>query len=59
MELDDYEDVFEDEKISLYLRKTIPITTENEASIDCWVYLYNQSVAGLPLIEDGRFKHSV
>ena len=59
VELDDYEDVFEDEKSSLYLRKTISITTENEASIDCWVYLYNQSVAGLPLIEDGRFKHLV
>ncbi|MCF2489825.1 gamma-glutamylcyclotransferase [Dyadobacter sp. CY347] len=56
-ELDDYEDVFEGEKSSLYLRKTVPVTTENNDSIHCWVYLYNQSVAGLSLIEDGRFKH--
>ncbi|MCE7067322.1 gamma-glutamylcyclotransferase [Dyadobacter sp. CY326] len=56
VELDDYEDVFEDEKSSLYLRKTISITRENDDTIDCWVYLYNQSVANLPLIADGHFR---
>ena len=55
-ELDDYEDVFEDEKSSLYLRKTVPITKESGETIDCWVYLYNQSVTGLLLIEEGRFR---
>jgi len=55
-ELDAYEDVFEDEKTSLYLRKTVSITRESGGTVDCWVYLYNQPVTGLPLIEDGRFK---
>lgn len=56
MELDDYEDVFEDENSSLYLRKTVAITKENGGTVDCWVYLYNQPVSGLPLIEEGCFK---
>lgn len=56
VELDDYEDVFEDENSSLYLRKTVAITREDGETIDCWVYLYNQPVSGLPLIEEGCFK---
>ena len=58
-QLDEYEDVFEDEKSSLYLRKSIAVTTESSMSINCWVYLYNQSVAGLEHISDGRFKRLV
>ncbi|SKC15187.1 gamma-glutamylcyclotransferase family protein [Dyadobacter psychrophilus] len=56
-ELDDYEDVFEDEQSSLYVRKTVSIIKESGETINCWVYLYNQPVTGLPLIEEGCFKH--
>ena len=55
-ELDAYEDVFEDEKASLYRRKTICVTNENDETVECWVYLYNQPVTDLTLIPDGRFK---
>lgn len=55
-ELDEYEDVFEDESVSLYVRRAIPIKTENQKFLDCWVYLYNQPVADLALIESGNFR---
>ena len=55
-ELDEYEDVLEDEAASLYIRKIIPVTGNDGTPIDCWVYLYNQPVLDLPLIEDGYFK---
>jgi gamma-glutamylcyclotransferase (GGCT)/AIG2-like uncharacterized protein YtfP len=54
-ELDEYEDVFEDEASSLYLRKAVIITMGNGSEIPCWTYLYNQSVDGLPLISNGHF----
>ena len=54
-ELDDYEDVFEDESASLYVRRTISVTKADGSIVDCWVYLYNQSVADLPQIGSGSF----
>ncbi|NIJ55549.1 gamma-glutamylcyclotransferase family protein [Dyadobacter arcticus] len=55
LELDEYEDVLEDEKNSLYVRKIIPVTAPNGLQILCWAYLYNQSVNELSIIPDGRF----
>lgn len=55
-ELDEYEDVFEDEKSSLYVRKIISVKIEDQLFLDCWVYLYNQSVADLARIESGHFR---
>ncbi|MGG7662278.1 gamma-glutamylcyclotransferase family protein [Dyadobacter sp. BHUBP1] len=62
-ELDEYEDILEDEAASLYVRKVVPVRCGQEVVrdcqevvIDCWVYLYNQPVSDLPLIEDGYFK---
>jgi gamma-glutamylcyclotransferase (GGCT)/AIG2-like uncharacterized protein YtfP len=54
-ELDEYEDVLEDEKTSLYLRKIVPVTLEDGSLLDCWVYLYNQPTGHLPIISNGRF----
>jgi gamma-glutamylcyclotransferase (GGCT)/AIG2-like uncharacterized protein YtfP len=56
-ELDDYEDVFEDETASLYVRRIVPVTTESRTVIPCWVYLYNQPVNDYPLIINGHFRH--
>jgi len=55
-ELDEYEDVFEDESVSLYVRRVIPVKTENQKFLDCWVYLYNQPVADLAVITSGNFR---
>ncbi|SEI85295.1 Uncharacterized conserved protein YtfP, gamma-glutamylcyclotransferase (GGCT)/AIG2-like family [Dyadobacter sp. SG02] len=55
-ELDEYEDVLEDETASLYVRKVVPARDDQGIVRDCWVYLYNQPVWDLPLIEDGCFK---
>lgn len=69
-ELDEYEDIMEDESESLYVRKVVPVKYSQgvvidgqemvgggqEVARDCWVYLYNQPVADLPLIKDGYFK---
>ncbi|CAG5012805.1 hypothetical protein DYBT9275_05251 [Dyadobacter sp. CECT 9275] len=57
MELDDYEDVSEDEKASLYLRRVVPVTLSNNEILHCWAYLYNQPVAGLELIKNGNFRN--
>ncbi|MEO6286580.1 MAG: gamma-glutamylcyclotransferase family protein [Dyadobacter sp.] len=56
-ELDEYEDVFEDESASLYVRRIVPITTESRSVIPCWVYLYNQPVNDYLLISSGHFRH--
>tara|TARA_R110002124_G_scaffold108956_4_gene261696 strand:- start:13 stop:408 length:396 start_codon:yes stop_codon:yes gene_type:complete len=53
--LDEYEDIQDDISSSLYQRKVIPITLESGKSLDCWVYLYNQSIFGLKEILSGRF----
>ena len=55
-ELDEYEDVFEDESVSLYVRRIVSIKMENDGVLDCWVYLYNQPVADLKQIESGLFR---
>lgn len=55
-ELDEYEDVFEDERVSLYVRRIVPVKLENKRVLDCWVYLYNQPVADLMQIESGNFR---
>ncbi|WP_149241544.1 gamma-glutamylcyclotransferase family protein [Dyadobacter sp. 32] len=54
-DLDAYEDVLENESESLYLRKIVMVTMEDGTSLDCWTYLYNQSVTGLEKMEGGRF----
>ena len=56
LELDEYEEVLEDESVSLYVRRIIPVKVENESFLDCWVYLYSQSVADLRRIETGIFR---
>lgn len=55
-ELDDYEDVFEDEGKSLYLRKIIPAQMQDGSVLPCWVYLYNQDITDLEKIETGDFR---
>ena len=55
-DLDEYEDVFEDESASLYVRKIVPVNAGNKTVVDCWVYLYNQSVEDLKKIESGNFR---
>ena len=55
-DLDEYEDVFEDEDNSLYVRRSIPIEMENGSIVNCWTYLYNQPVTDLKLIESGNFR---
>ena len=54
--LDEYEDVFENESESLYLRRIIPVNLPDRSVSACWVYLYNQSVEGLQLIAGGDFR---
>ena len=54
--LDEYEDVFEGETSSLYLRKVIPVYFESGDILNCWTYLYNQPVSELTRIEDGNFR---
>jgi gamma-glutamylcyclotransferase (GGCT)/AIG2-like uncharacterized protein YtfP len=58
-ELDDYEDVFEEEDKSLYLRKIIPVLMQDQSIVYCWVYLYNQSVKDFEIIESGNFRHVI
>lgn len=54
--LDEYEGVGESEaQPNLYTRDIIPVATAT-GMIDCWVYLYNLPVDGLPLIASGKYK---
>ncbi|MCF0056632.1 gamma-glutamylcyclotransferase [Dyadobacter sp. CY356] len=55
-ELDEYEDVFDDEEKSLYLRKIIPVLMTDGSTINCWIYLYNQDTTDLEIIESGDFR---
>lgn len=55
-ELDDYEDIFEDEEKSLYLRKIIPVLLNDGTLLNCWVYIYNQPVEELGVILSGDFR---
>ena len=54
--LDEYEDVLENESESLYLRRVIPVVLPDQSVLHCWVYLYNQAVDELELIEGGYFR---
>jgi gamma-glutamylcyclotransferase (GGCT)/AIG2-like uncharacterized protein YtfP len=58
-ELDDYEDVFEEEEKSLYIRKVVPVLMQDHSLINCWTYLYNQSITDLEIIESGNFRHVI
>lgn len=53
--LDEYEDVLQDEAASLYVRRVVPVRDGQGTTVPCWVYLYNQPVDALPLIETGYF----
>ncbi|MET3980340.1 gamma-glutamylcyclotransferase (GGCT)/AIG2-like uncharacterized protein YtfP [Mucilaginibacter sp. UYP25] len=53
--IDDYEGVGPgQEQPNLYIRKIQSIETQNGA-VDAWVYLYNLSVNGLPIIAPGNY----
>lgn len=56
-ELDEYEDINEDEKLSLYVRRMVPVTLKNGSVLNCWTYLYNQPIVGLKEIESGDFRN--
>jgi len=56
-ELDEYEDVLENEKDSLYVRRIIPVMRANTEIINCWAYLYNQPVHDLAVIPGGDFRN--
>ncbi|WP_159468755.1 gamma-glutamylcyclotransferase [Dyadobacter sp. 3J3] len=58
-ELDDYEDVFENEQDSLYLRKIIPVLMNDGSLINCWAYLYNQDSTDLERIKSGDFRQAI
>lgn len=58
-ELDDYEDIFENEEKSLYLRRIIPVVMDGGSFLNCWVYLYNQEVKDLEIIKSGDFRHVI
>jgi gamma-glutamylcyclotransferase (GGCT)/AIG2-like uncharacterized protein YtfP len=52
-QLDDYEGVSaESDEIQLYRRELVDVFTEH-ATIIAWIYWYNGSVEGKPLIESG------
>lgn len=55
-ELDEYEDVFDDETASLYLRKIVPVTLTDGTILHCWAYIYNQSVDQIEIIDSGDFR---
>lgn len=57
-DLDAFEDVLpEDQERSLYLRikSTVFDETGKPTGDQAWIYWYNQSVTGKPLIEDGNW----
>jgi gamma-glutamylcyclotransferase (GGCT)/AIG2-like uncharacterized protein YtfP len=53
--LDDYEDVTDDPETALYLRQRIPLLdmTASPTGAQGWIYIYNQSTEGRPVIADG------
>jgi len=54
--LDDYESFGEDqEQPNLFVRELLPVIT-SDGAINCWIYLYNLSVAGLPEIRSGNYQ---
>ena len=55
--LDAYEDVSPVESESLYLRRKVPVQLKTGATLECWTYLFNKSVAGLEQIIGGSFSN--
>lgn len=55
-DLDEYEEVSEDARTSMYIRQIVPVTLENGDTLNCWTYLYNQPTEGLERIESGDFR---
>lgn len=55
--LDEFEDVTNDRKTSLYIRKKVPLFTSAgvETNRTAWVYWYNQADKGFPIIMDGNW----
>jgi gamma-glutamylcyclotransferase (GGCT)/AIG2-like uncharacterized protein YtfP len=54
--LDDYEGFGEDqEQPNLFVRELLPVIT-SDGVINCWIYLYNLSVADLPEIRSGNYQ---
>ena len=53
--LDDYEGYGEDQdQPNLFVRELLPVKTVN-GEMQCWVYLYNFPVKGLPQINSGNY----
>jgi gamma-glutamylcyclotransferase (GGCT)/AIG2-like uncharacterized protein YtfP len=53
-QLDDYEGVHADEgEEPLFIRSTGEVLLENNSTTTAWVYWYNRSVDGYPVIESG------
>ena len=53
--LDNYEGIGDEfDQPAEYVRRLIPVCCLNEV-ISCWVYLYNHSTAGRPVIASGDF----
>lgn len=42
-------------KQSLYVRQHVRIQVENKNEIDCWIYLFNQSLSGMPEVTSGHW----
>ncbi len=56
--LDEYEEVLPDPGKSLYVRKIVPVLTQDGTTLSSWAYLYNQPAEGLQELPDGRFPGS-
>lgn len=41
---------------SLYLRQNVRIETENKKETDCWIYLFNHSLVGMPEVTTGDWQ---
>lgn len=54
--LDEYEGVGEFDQPNEYIRTVIPVRC-NGVVVDCWVYLYNHSADGKPIIASGDYVH--
>lgn len=55
-DLDEYEEVSEDARTSMYIRQIVPVTLDSGDILNCWTYLYNQPLEGLKIIEGGDFR---
>ncbi|MDP3460251.1 MAG: gamma-glutamylcyclotransferase [Hyphomonas sp.] len=55
--MDAFEDVTEDPATSLYRRVNVPLLDDSGAATgeEAWIYWYNRSVGGLPIVADGNW----